>query len=73
MRFKTNLEKQAFSIGIDEANENGYIVTAAHSDRMMSFIEEHSKSVGDCIPWLKAYNKGVAAEISRQTREEFCI
>ena len=70
MRFKTNLEKQAFSIGIDEANKNGYIVPAAQSDRMMGFIEEHSKNLGDSIPWLKAYNRGVAAEISRQTREE---
>lgn len=73
MRFKTNLEKKAFSIGMNEANEKRCIVPAAQSDRMMSFIEKHSKSVGDSIPWLKAYNKGVAAEISRQTREEFCI
>lgn len=70
MKFKTDLEKQAYSIGMNEAHERGRIVPAAQSDRMMGFIKEHSKNLGDSIPWLKAYNRGVAAEISRQTREE---
>ena len=71
MKFKTDLEKKAFDIGVYEADKNQCIWPACKSKRMMDFIEEHSKEVGACIPWLKAYNDGVAHAIHIQTIKEF--
>ena len=69
MKYKTELERQAYQIGMCEANEHQSIWPAMKSKKMMDFIKEHSKEVGACIPWLKAYNDGVAHAIHIQTME----
>ena len=61
------LEKEAWEIGVKEAHSQKRIVPAAQSAEMMSFIRRNSKKVGDSIPWLAAYNNGVAIEIGVQT------
>lgn len=62
----TALEKEAWKIGVNEAHTKKRIVPACRSEKMMGFIKEHSKKMGDCIPWLDAYNYGVAHEINIQ-------
>lgn len=69
MKYKTELERQAYQIGIYEADKNQCIYPACKSKRMMAFIKENSKELGASIPWLKAYNDGVAHAIHIQTRE----
>lgn len=66
----TALEEQAWKIGVREAHTQKRIVPAFQSKDMMQFIAEHSKQVGDSIPWLNAYNYGVAVEIGVQTALE---
>ena len=61
------LEEEAWKIGVKEAHSQKRIVPAAQSVEMMNFIRRNSKKVGDCIPWLAAYNNGVAIEIGVQT------
>lgn len=66
----SKLESIAYGIGISEAHKNGCIVPAAKSQLMMEFMRKNSKKVGDSIPWLIAYNKGVADEIGLQATLE---
>ena len=68
-KYKTELERQAYQIGIYEADKHQSIWPAAKSEKMMAFIGEHSTEVGASIPWLKAYNAGVAHAIHIQTLE----
>ena len=63
----TMLEEEAWKIGVSEAHAQRRIVPAAQSTEMMNFIRRNSKKVGDSIPWLAAYNNGVANEIGVQT------
>ncbi len=67
MQKMKGLEREAWKIGVREAHAQRRIVPAAQSKEMMQFIREHSKNNGDCIPWLNAYNNGVATEIGVQT------
>ena len=61
-------ETKAYEIGIAEAREQGCIVPACKSQKMNEFMNEVKNGL---LPLIKAYNKGVACEISRQTRIEF--
>ena len=63
----TMLEEEAWEIGVMEAHTQRRIVPAAQSVEMMELIKRNSKKLGDCIPWLAAYNNGVANEIGVQT------
>lgn len=66
----TDIEKQAWKIGVYEAHTQKRIVPACQSKKMMKFISEHSENFGDCIPLLIAYNNGVGVEIGVQTSFE---
>jgi hypothetical protein len=63
----TMLEEEAWKIGVKEAHSQKRIVPAAQSVEMMNFIRRNSKKVGDSIPWIAAYNNGVAIEVGVQT------
>lgn len=63
----TALEVEAWKIGVNEAHSQKRIVPAAQSVKMMNFIKRNSNKMGDSIPWLVAYNNGVATEIGVQT------
>ncbi len=63
----TMLEEEAWKIGVGEAHAQRRIVPAAQSVEMMEFIKRNSKKLGDSIPWIAAYNNGVAIEIGVQT------
>ena len=60
-------EIKAYEIGIAEARERKCIVPAYKSNKMNQFMNEIKNGL---LPLIKAYNAGVAAEISRQTRIE---
>lgn len=62
----SELEQEAWKIGVHEAHTQKKIVPACRSKKMMEFIKNHSKKIGDSIPWLDAYNYGVAYEINIQ-------
>lgn len=64
------LQERAWKIGVKEAHSQQKIVPACKSVEMMDFIKKHSQKVGDSIPWLEAYNHGVATEIGVQTALE---
>lgn len=61
------LQEKAWKIGVREAHLKRRIVPAYQSKAMMNFIKENSRKVGDSIPWIEAYNNGVAVEIGVQT------
>lgn len=63
----TMLEEEAWKIGVKEAHSQKRIVPAAQSVEMMEFIKRNSKKLGDSIPWIAAYNNGVAIEVGVQT------
>ena len=63
----TELQEKAWKIGVEEARVKKRIVPAAQSKKMMQFIKDNSKRMGDSIPWIEAYNYGVAVEIGVQT------
>lgn len=68
---KKELKALAYAIGISETRKKQRIVAAAQCPEMMEFIKMHSTGrVGECIPLLKAFNAGVAAEIHQQTIKE---
>lgn len=62
----------AYGIGISEASKQRRIVPMYRSAVMMEFVKTHSagQEIGWSIPLIEAYNRGVAAEISLQTRSE---
>lgn len=64
------LEREAWKIGVHEAHTQKKIVPACSSEKMMQFIRDNSKKACDCIPWLEAYNYGVAVEIGVQAALE---
>lgn len=63
----TDLQEKAWEIGVHEAHTKKRIVPAFQSKEMMQLIKDNSKQMGDSIPWLEAYNNGVAVEIGVQT------
>lgn len=65
------LKEQAFEIGYREAEKNDCLVTPAHSKTMMEFVSEHSKEIGDSIPWLKAFNDGQAKWLEDDVKRTF--
>lgn len=67
---KRELKALAYGIGISEAHKKQRIVTAAQCPEMMELIKTTGSRSGDCIPLLKAFNAGVAAEIYQQTIQE---
>lgn len=70
MKNMTKLQEEAWKIGVHEAHTQKRIVPAFQSKDMMAFIKENSKKACDSIPWLEAYNYGVAVEIGVQTALE---
>lgn len=67
---KRELMILTYAIGISEASAKRRIVPAAHSSAMMEFLREHPTKSGEAVYLIQAYNEGVAAEISQQTRAE---
>lgn len=70
VKIMNELELEAWKIGVHEAHTQKKIVPACRSKEMMDFIQKHSKKVGESIPWLDAYNYGVAYEINIQAALE---
>ena len=60
-------ELKAYEIGTKEANKSRCIVPACKSKEMNAFMGEIKNGL---LPLIKAYNAGVAHEISRQTMLE---
>lgn len=67
MKAMTTNELRAYEIGIKEANVQRRIVPACRSKAMNELMNEFRN---DLLPLIKAYDKGVAHEISRQLRLE---
>lgn len=65
------LKEQAFEIGYREAEKHNGLIAPAHSEEMMDFISEHSKEIGDSIPWLKAFNAGQAKWLGDDVKRTF--
>lgn len=59
------IEIRAYEIGIKEAHEQKRIVPACKSSAMNALMEEVRNGL---LPLIKAYDKGVAYEINRQTK-----
>lgn len=70
MTNRKELKTIAHAIGISEAHKKQRIVAAAQCTEMMELIKTTGCKNGDCIPLLKAFNAGVAAEIHQQTIQE---
>ena len=65
------MELEYYEAGIKDANESRCIVFAAHSERYATLSKKHNLQIGkQSVQCVKAYNKGVAYEINRQTRLE---
>ena len=68
-----DFELEFYEAGIKDARENGRITVAAHSNRYMKLSKHYNFPIGDnSIKAVTAYNEGVAHEICRQTKLEFC-
>lgn len=67
MNKMTKNERKAYEIGVKQANESRCIVPACKSKKMNDFMREIKNGL---LPLIKAYNLGVAHEISRQTIDE---
>ena len=65
------LKEQAFEIGYREAEKSGYLITPASSKAIMDFVSEHSKKIGDSIPWFKAFNAGQAKWLEDDAKRTF--
>lgn len=67
---KRELKALAYGIGISEAHEERRIVAASQSKQMMEFLKSADCRNGESVFLIKAFNAGVAAEISQQTMQE---
>ena len=68
METLTANEVRAYEIGINEAHEQKRIVPACKSQKMNELMNEVKNGL---LPLIKAYDKGVAFEINRQTKLGF--
>lgn len=62
----SELEKRAYRIGEEEAKENRRNIPAAYSRKMCEFMSEVKNGL---LPLIKAYNRGMMNEMSKQAWE----
>ena len=70
MMNRKELKSIAYALGISAAHKKQRIVAAAQCPEMMELIKTADCRNGNCIPLLKAFSAGVAAEIHQQTIRE---